>query len=204
MSLERLTEALQMAQWLPQQKQFFEKWQNYVLVTSIVGSSSITVTHDEDLGTLTLTANTDARRMALQYHVGDMTTVITTGTAKAKFRLPFAFVVESVKASLHTASTSGAFVADVNINGTSIFGVNKLSLDQDERTSATATTPATYTETTFEDDSEVVIDVDDDGTNATGLVVYLIGYARTDLTARMQENDIARLFEDGTARYLEV
>ena len=54
MSLERLTEALQMAQWLPQQKQFFEKWQSYVLPATIVEGTGITVTHDEDLGTLTL------------------------------------------------------------------------------------------------------------------------------------------------------
>lgn len=109
--------------------------------------------------------------------VGDEETAIETGTAKVTFRMPYALTLTGVRASLTTASTSGGVTVDVNENGTSIFGANKLSIDQGEKTSTTAATAADLTDTALADDAEITIDIDAAGTDAAGLKVTLIGRA---------------------------
>lgn len=106
----------------------------------------------------------------------DETTAITTGTGKVTFRMPYAFTLSTVRASLTTAQVSGSiFTVDINESGTSIIST-KLTLDNTEKTSTTAATPAVISDTSLADDAEITIDVDQvgDGT-AKGLKVYLIG-----------------------------
>ena len=106
--------------------------------------------------------------------IGDETTNITTGTAKFTFRMPYTFTLTEVRASLATASTSGAPVLDINEGGTTILST-KLTIDQDEKTSQTAATPAVISDTALADDAEITIDIDTAGTGAKGLKVMLIG-----------------------------
>ena len=106
----------------------------------------------------------------------DETTALTTGTSKVTFRMPYAFTVSSVRASLTTAQTSGSiFTVDINEGGTTILST-KLTIDNTEKTSTTATTPAVISDTALADDAEITIDIDQigDGT-AKGLKVALIG-----------------------------
>ena len=106
----------------------------------------------------------------------DETTALTTGTSKVTFRMPYAFTVSSVRASLTTAQTSGSiFTVDINDSGTTILST-KLTIDNTEKTSTTATTPAVISDTALADDAEITIDIDQigDGT-AKGLKVVLIG-----------------------------
>jgi len=91
------------------------------------------------------------------------------------------------RATLATASTSGLPTVDINVNGTSILGANKLSIDANEKTSttaATATTRATASHTGWtgtastpnyqiSDDAEITFDIDVAGTGAKGLKVFL-------------------------------
>jgi hypothetical protein len=108
--------------------------------------------------------------------VGDETTAITASTTKVTFRMPYAFNVTTVRASLTTAQTSGSiFTVDINEAGSSILGT-KLTIDNTEKTSTTAATGATITDSSIADDAEITIDVDQigDGT-AKGLKVTLIG-----------------------------
>jgi hypothetical protein len=79
------------------------------------------------------------------------------------------------RASLSTASSSGAVTCDINIGGTSILGANKLSIDANETTSTTATTPTTLANnpTNVSDDAEFSVDIDGAGTGATGLKVTI-------------------------------
>jgi hypothetical protein len=107
--------------------------------------------------------------------VSDETTAITAGTGKTKFRMPYAFTLTGVRASLSTASTSGVVTVDVNEGGTSILGASKLSIDANETTSSTAATPADLSDTTLADDAEITIDIDAAGTGAKGLKVTLLG-----------------------------
>ena len=106
--------------------------------------------------------------------VSDEETALTTGTAKVTFRMPFAMTLTAVRASLSTASTSGLPTFDINEGGTSILGT-KLSIDANEKTSTTAASAATITDSALADDAEITIDIDIAGTGAKGAKVYLIG-----------------------------
>lgn len=106
----------------------------------------------------------------------DETTALTAGTGKVVFRMPFAYTVSAVRASLTTAQTSGSiFTVDINEGGTSILST-KLTIDNTEKTSTTAATAAVISDTALADDAEISIDIDQigDGT-AKGLKVTLIG-----------------------------
>lgn len=102
-------------------------------------------------------------------------TTLTTGTAKRTFRMPFAFTVTSVRASVSTASSSGLPTVDINEGGTTILST-KLTIDANELTSTTATTAAVVSDTALADDAEITIDIDVAGTGAKGLKVYINGY----------------------------
>ena len=112
----------------------------------------------------------------IQAACSDETTAITAGTTKVTFRLPCAFILTEVRASLSTAQTSGnIFTVDINLSGASVLGT-KLTIDNTEKTSVTATTAATLVTTSMIDDAEITVDVDQigDGT-AKGLKITLIG-----------------------------
>ena len=107
----------------------------------------------------------------------DETTALTAGTAKAAFRMPYAFKVMEVRAALTAAQASGAaLTVDVNEGASSILS-GKLTIDNGERTSVTAAAAPVISDAVLADDAEVSIDIDQvgDGT-AKGLKVMLIGY----------------------------
>lgn len=106
--------------------------------------------------------------------LGDETTAITTGTAKVTFRMPYAFKLTAVRASLTTVSSSGTPTVDINEGGVSILST-KLTIDASEKTSTTAATPAVISDPNLADDAEITLDIDVAGTGAAGLKVYLIG-----------------------------
>ena len=106
----------------------------------------------------------------------DETTALTAGTSKITFRMPYAFTLTAVRASLTTAQTSGSiFTVDINDSGTTILST-KLTIDNTEKTSTTAATAAVISDTALADDAEITIDIDQigDGT-AKGLKITLIG-----------------------------
>lgn len=104
----------------------------------------------------------------------DETTAIETGTAKATFRMPYAMTLTDVRATLTTASSSGAVVVDVNEGGATILST-KITIDATEKTSETAATPPVISDTALADDAEITVDIDVAGTGATGLKVWLVG-----------------------------
>ena len=107
--------------------------------------------------------------------VGDETTTITTGVAKVTFRMPYAFTITAVRASLNTVSSSGIPTFDINEGGVSILST-KLTIDASEKTSTTAATAAVLSDTSLADDAEMTIDIDVAGTGAKGPKVQIIGY----------------------------
>jgi hypothetical protein len=106
----------------------------------------------------------------------DETTAITAGTAKITFRMPYAMTLTGVRANLNTAQASGSiFTVDINEGGTTVLST-KLTIDNTEKTSTTAATPAVISDASIADDAEITIDVDQIGTSgAKGLKVWLIG-----------------------------
>lgn len=113
---------------------------------------------------------------AIPIAVSDESTALTTGTAKVTFRMPFAFTLTAVRASVTTAPTGSVLTVDINEGGSSILST-KLTIDASEKTSTTAATPAVISDTTLADDAEVTIDIDTVGSTVAGagLKVYLIG-----------------------------
>jgi hypothetical protein len=144
---------------------------NYIVVVGYVAKKSATDGH------ILLHVQNDTRQaVEIQLAASDETTALTAGTAKVTFRMPYAMTVTAVRASLTTAQASGSiFTVDINEGGASILST-KLTIDNTEKTSVTAATPAVISDTALADDSEITIDIDQigDGT-ATGLKITIIG-----------------------------
>jgi hypothetical protein len=106
--------------------------------------------------------------------MSDETSALTAGNAKVTIRMPYAFSLIDVRASLTTASSSGAVVFDVNEAGVTIFST-KLTIDAGATTSTTATTPYVFSDTFLANDAQITFDIDAAGMNATGAKLSLIG-----------------------------
>jgi len=146
--------------------------------TALTAGTGITITPNDGADTITVAVNATAVKPteSLIIAASGETTTLTTGAAKVTFRTPYAFTLSAVRASLTTAQTSGSiFTVDINEGGASILST-KLTIDNTEKTSTTAATPAVISDTSLADDAEITIDIDQigDGT-AKGLKIYLIG-----------------------------
>lgn len=106
----------------------------------------------------------------------DEFTAITAATGKVTFRMPYAFTLTDIRASLTTAQASGSiFTVNVKESGTTIFST-KITIDNTEKTSTTAATPRVISDSSLADDAEMTVDVDQIGNStATGLKIVLIG-----------------------------
>ncbi len=131
--------------------------------------------------TQTLTNKTLSTGTVIPVTIGiacsDESTALTTGTAKATFRMPHAMTLTAVRASVGTAPVGSTIIVDINEGGSTIMTTNKLSIDASEKTSTTAATAAGITDSALADDAEITIDIDQIGssTAGAGLKVWLIG-----------------------------
>lgn len=108
--------------------------------------------------------------------ISDETTALTTGTAKVTFRMPYAFTLSAVRASVTTAPTGATLTIDINEGGVSILST-KLTIDVSEKTSTTAATAAVISDASLADDAEITVDIDQIGSTVAGagLKIALIG-----------------------------
>lgn len=153
-------------------------WKNKTIAT-VLGFTPVTDARTITINGVTqdLSANrTFNQNFELIIAASDETTALTSGTNKVIFRMPRAITLTSVRASLTTAQASGTiFTVDINENGTSILST-KITIDNTEKTSATAAISPVISDSSLGDDSEISIDIDQIGNGtATGLKVYLIG-----------------------------
>ena len=121
------------------------------------------------------------KKQCIAVACGDEISAIAAGTSKVTFRMPYAFKLAEVRASLTTAQAAngggGIFTVDINEGGATVLST-KLTIDNTEKTSKTAATSAVISDADLADDAEITIDVDQVGDgSAKGLKVYLIGYA---------------------------
>ena len=126
-------------------------------------------------GLLKQTAHTSAIQ-SFVIACSDETTLLTTGT-KVTFRMPYAFTITAVRASLTTAGTGGTLVTvDINESGTTILGT-EITIDASESTLTSAATPAVISDSALANDAQMTIDIDAVGSTNTGkgLKVYIIG-----------------------------
>lgn len=124
------------------------------------------------VGAVTITGTATGMQQWIAPKQADEDAVIATGTAEFTIRLP-ACTILAVRASLKTVSSSGNPTFDINDDGVSIFGAQKLLIDANEKTSTTASVSPTIANPTIADDSEITIDIDTAGTGATGWVIYM-------------------------------
>jgi len=107
----------------------------------------------------------------------DETTALTTGSAKVTFRMPYAYTLDSVRASLTGAgSTSGTTTIDINEAGSTILST-KITIDYGDLTSVGASAAPVISDSSLASDAQMTIDIDavTGGADETGLKVYLIG-----------------------------
>lgn len=111
----------------------------------------------------------------------DETTVLaaaSTTVPVATFRMPYAFTVTAVRASLRTAGTGAALITvDIHETGITILST-KITIDATETTSTTAVTAPVISDSTLADDAliELFLDQRDTDNVAKGLKVEIIGY----------------------------
>lgn len=137
------------------------------------GSTNLLMTPAERTKLFNLPATiTEAFIVPASAETGDL----TTGTGKVTFRMPYAFTVTAVRASVKTAPTGATVTVDINEGGTSILST-ALTIDAGETTSTTAATPAVISDAAIADDAEITIDVDQIGSTIAGegLKITLIG-----------------------------
>lgn len=107
----------------------------------------------------------------------DETTSLTTGV-KLEFRIPFAFTLTKVKASVNIGQSSGSTLdVDLKIENVSVFST-RITIDNGETSSETAVVPSVLTapSVALANDANAKVEIMAAGTGATGLKLYLIGW----------------------------
>ena len=99
--------------------------------------------------------------------ISDEINNLTVGVSKSTFRWPYTGVVQKVKTSVTVAPTGTTVIIDINKNGTSVLST-KLSIDATEKTSVTAAIAAVLSDTTFVENDEITIDIDQVGSTLAG------------------------------------
>jgi len=107
---------------------------------------------------------------------GDETTALTASTsvAKVSFRIPYAFTITEVSASVITAPTDSTLIVDIHDSGTTIMTMNKISIESGEYTSLDATTQPTLTDTAIAKDAIITIFCDQIGSTVAGAGLKVI------------------------------
>lgn len=104
--------------------------------------------------------------------LSDMTTDLTTGTAKAAWFAPEDGTLASVYIGVHDPSSSGVVRVDMNDSGGSVF-TTRPAIDATEATSLTGTAAVLDGTVTFVRGDKFTFDIDDAGTDAKGLQVCI-------------------------------
>lgn len=108
----------------------------------------------------------------------ESTDLEVSATPVMTFRVPFAFTLTGLKASVGTAPIGDLIYVDIHENGTTILmQESRLSIDAGEKTSTTAEDGAIITDSAIANDSELTIYIDNIGSSIAGkgLKIWLIG-----------------------------
>ncbi len=117
-------------------------------------------------------AETAAANRYVNVALSDMTTDLTTGTAKAAWFAPEDGTLASVYIGVHDPSSSGVVRVDMNDSGGSVF-TTRPAIDATEATSLTGTAAVLDGTVTFVRGDKFTFDIDDAGTDAKGLQVCI-------------------------------
>lgn len=98
-------------------------------------------------------------------------------TDAAYYRMPWAATLTAVKANRNGTNTNGSVTIDINESGNSVLST-KLTIDQNESSSLTATTPAVISDATIANDSLLTFDIDAADTSDTGPLTVTLYFSR--------------------------
>lgn len=147
----------------------------YKLTTS---GSAVTATEDHRAGPGGVhgSGSSSATYESIIIACSDEITDLTVGALKATFRMPYAFTLSAVRASVSTAPTGDYIQVGINASGSSILSTD-LTIDAGEKTSTSAAVPAVISNASLNDDEEITIDINQVGSSdaGMGLKIYLIG-----------------------------
>jgi hypothetical protein len=121
-------------------------------------------------GPLTLGDVTSGTTQWLQFAIGNQTDEITAGL-KFTTRFPACTLLD-VRASVATASSSGAITFNIYDDGGTLFST-KPTIDVGQKSTETAATPYVFSSTTISDDSEMTFYIDGAGASAVGPIVTM-------------------------------
>jgi hypothetical protein len=121
-------------------------------------------------------------RQSIMAAVGDEDSILTTGSAKLTFRVPYGFTLTGVRANSKTAPTGSALVVDINQDtggGPVSILSTKISIDAGTKTSLDSVNPPVLDDVNLVDDAEITVDIDAIGSTiaGAGLKIELIGHA---------------------------
>ncbi len=121
-------------------------------------------------------------QVTTQLSLSSLDTAITSGTNKGYWVAPYDGEFKTsngLVANLLTAQSSGGvFTIDVNKNGSTILST-KLTIDNSETTSGTATTPYVITDTTFNEGDIFTFDIDQVGDSVCRGALLTLRYIYT-------------------------
>lgn len=113
-------------------------------------------------------------REIIQMACSDLETPLQAAEAVNYVRAARAFQISDIRASLLNASASGAVQIDIRKNGSSILS-SPLTIDQGNKTSVGSQAPVAISDSDVADDDELIVDISEPGTDASGLVITIIG-----------------------------
>lgn len=104
--------------------------------------------------------------------ISDETTVLTSGTTKLSFRMPYNFQLTGITAYVRTSGSTSTIV-DVNSGSTSLL-LSAITIPTNEFYTVASNIVSTYSALTEHD--VINVDINSAGTNAAGLKLWLEGY----------------------------
>lgn len=143
-------------------------WYAYAPVEGIVVNVAGTLKRWD--GAAYVDAATSGGTKFVNIAMSDMTTDLTTGTAKAAWFAPEGGELVSVYIGVHDPSSSGVVRVDMNDSGGSVF-TTRPAIDATEATSLTGTAAVLDGTVSFAQGDKFTFDIDDAGTDAKGLQV---------------------------------
>ena len=110
----------------------------------------------------------------------DESSDLETGNNKCRIRMPYAFTLTAVRASVNTAPTGSTISIQITEAGSDILST-PITIDASELTSVSAAAAPVISDNSLADDAIIGIDLDQVGSSnaGTGLKVTLIGYKTT-------------------------
>lgn len=139
------------------------------------GQISGLIADQPDLLALIGIDNPSADLIMFEFSGGAISNAVSAGVGRDYVRPPSSFTILGWLASVYSPSTNGPVKFDVSVNRLSVFGAQKIQIDQDEKSSKTASVQAEGVFINVFADSEMTVDIDAAGVGATGWKLWVFG-----------------------------